>query len=305
VKILVFGAGGQVGHEVCRAAWPPSCELLPLDRSASDITKAAAVSTVIARQRPDLVINLAAYTAVDRAESEPELAWAVNCAGPAHIAAACSESTTPFIHLSTDYVFDGCKLGPYREEDAVNPLGVYGSSKEAGERAVRAAVPHHIILRTAWVYGAHGTNFVKTMLRLGLERPSLRVVADQQGCPTAAADIATAVMSIAGKIERGGANWGTFNFSGAGSTSWHGFAQEIFDLATRSGLWPLGSPPRVEPITTDQYPTPARRPMNSVLDCRRIAETFGISPPPWRTSLKVVVRELLDQNQGRGSVPVI
>jgi dTDP-4-dehydrorhamnose reductase len=305
VKILVFGAGGQVGHEVCRAAWPPSCELLPLDRSASDITRAAAVSAVIARQRPDLVINLAAYTAVDRAESEPEPAWAVNCAGAAHIAGACSESTTPLIHLSTDYVFDGCKLGPYREEDAVNPLGVYGRSKEAGERAVRAAVPHHIILRTAWVYGAHGANFVKTMLRLGAERPSLRVVADQQGCPTAAADIASALIVIAGRIERGEANWGTFNFAGAGSTSWHGFAEEIFDLATEFGSWPLGSSPRVEPITTDQYPTPARRPMNSVLDCRKIAETFGISPPPWRTSLQAVVRELLAQNRGRSGVPVI
>jgi dTDP-4-dehydrorhamnose reductase len=133
----------------------------------------------------------------------------------------------------------------------------------------------------------------------------LRVVADQQGCPTAAADIASALIAIAGKIERGGASWGTFNFAGAGSTSWHGFAEEIFDLATRSGSWPLGSTPRVDPITTDQYPTPARRPMNSVLDCRKIAEAFGISPPPWRTSLKGVVRELLDQNQGRGSVPVI
>jgi dTDP-4-dehydrorhamnose reductase len=260
---------------------------------------------VIARQRPDLVINLAAYTAVDRAESEPESAWAVNCAGAAHVAAACGEGTTPLIQLSTDYVFDGCKLGAYREEDPVNPLGVYGRSKEAGERAVRAAVPHHIILRTAWVYGAHGTNFVKTMLRLGAERPSLRVVADQQGCPTAAADIASALMAIAGKIERGGANWGTFNFTGAGSTSWHGFAEEIFDVATGLGSWPVGSKPLVEAITTDQYPTPARRPMNSVLDCRKIAETFGISPPQWRTSLQVVVRELLDRNQGRGSVPVI
>ena len=154
MKVLVFGAGGQVGHEVCRAAWPASYELVPLDRNAADITKAAAVSAVIARKRPDLVINLAAYTAVDRAESEPEAAWAVNCAGAAHIAAACGEDGTPLIHLSTDYVFDGRKSEPYREEDPVNPLNVYGRSKEAGERAVRAASPRHIILRTAWVYGA-------------------------------------------------------------------------------------------------------------------------------------------------------
>lgn len=302
MRVLVFGAAGQVGREVCRAAWPRSCEVSPLDRSAIDITNAAAVGAVIAQQRPDLVINLAAYTAVDRAESEPETAWAVNCAGAAHIAAACGDTAVPLIHLSTDYVFDGRKADPYREEDAVGPLCVYGCSKEAGERAVRAAVAHHIILRTAWVYGAHGTNFVKTMLRLGAERPLLRVVADQCGCPTAAADIAAALIVIAGHVEAGEARWGTFHFAGAGSVSWHGFANEIFDLAApRIGAWPLGSKPRVERITTDQYPTPARRPMNSVLDCRKITEAFGISPQPWRTSLTAVVRELVDpvRNQGR------
>lgn len=293
MKILVFGAGGQVGHEVCRAAWPTWCAIAPLDRSAIDITKAAAVSSVIARQRPDLVINLAAYTAVDRAESEPETAWAVNCAGAAHIAAACADSSTPLIHLSTDYVFDGSKPGPYQEEDVVNPLGVYGRSKEAGERAVRAAVTHHIILRTAWVYGVYGTNFVRTMLRLGAERSSLPVVADQHGCPTAARDIASALIVIAGHIERGSANWGTFHFAGAGAVSWHGFAEAIFDIAALR----RGTRPHVEQITTEQYPTAARRPMNSVLDCTKIIGAFGISPPPWRTSLTAVVRELLDQKQ--------
>jgi dTDP-4-dehydrorhamnose reductase len=297
MKILVFGAGGQVGREVRRAAWPASCQLVAFDRAAADITKPAALGASIAQQQPDLVINLAAYTAVDGAESEAEAAWAVNCAGAAHIAAGCSERVTPLIHLSTDYVFDGNKLGPYREEDSVNPLGVYGRSKEAGERAVRAAVARHVILRTAWVYGAYGTNFVKTMLRLGADRPILRVVADQQGCPTAAADIASALVAIAGEIDRGEASWGTFNFAGAGSTSWHGFAEEIFEFAARIGSWPLGAKPRVEPITTEQYPTPARRPMNSVLDCRKIAEVFGISPPPRRTSLKAVIRELLDHNR--------
>jgi dTDP-4-dehydrorhamnose reductase len=297
VKILVFGAGGQVGCEACRAPWPASYQVLPLDRRAIDISKPAAVEAVIAQQKPDLVINLAAYTAVDRAASEPGTAWAVNCAGAAHIAAACGDRAAPLIHLSTDYVFDGRKPGPYREEDAVGPLCVYGCSKEAGERAVRAAAAHHIILRTAWVYGTYGTNFVKTMLRLGAERSLLRVVADQHGCPTAAADIAAALIVIARHIETDKAKWGTFHFAGAGSISWHGFAEEIFDLVTlRLGAWPSSSRPQVEPITTDQYPTPARRPMNSVLDCRRIAEAFGISPPPWRTSLATVVRELVDQN---------
>ena len=291
MKILVFGASGQIGREVCRAAWPPRYAILPLDRKAVDITKSAAVSAMLARETPDLVINLAAYTAVDRAESEPGVAWAANCAGAAHIAGACDESATPLVHLSTDYVFDGRKTGPYREEDAVGPLGVYGRSKEAGERAVRAAVARHMILRTAWVFGAYGANFVKTMLRLAAERPVLRVVADQRGCPTAAADIAAALMVIAAHIERGEAKWGTYHFVGAGAASWHSFAQAIFDQAAPQ----LAACPQVEPITTGQYPTPARRPMNSVLDCRKIEEVFGISSPPWRTALATVIRELLDR----------
>ena len=293
MRILVFGAGGQVGREVCRAAWPTACDVLALDHSSGDVTRTAEVSAVIAREKPDLVINLAAYTAVDRAESEPETAWAVNCAGAANIAAACGESATALIHLSTDYVFNGSKTGRYREDDEVNPLSVYGRSKEAGERAVRAGTARHVILRTAWVYGAQGTNFVKTMLQLGAARPVLRIVADQHGCPTAAVDIALALIVIAGAIERGKAKWGTFHFSGAGTTSWHGFAEEIIDVATLLGAWPIESRPRVEPITTDQYPTPARRPLNSVLDCRKIARSFGIFAPPWRTSLGPVVRELL------------
>ena len=290
MRVLVFGAGGQVGREVCRAAWPASYTLVPLDRSAADITKAAAVSAVMARERPDLVINLAAFTAVDRAESEPEAAWAVNCAGAAHIAAVCGDDGTPLVHLSTDYVFDGRKSEPYREPDSVNPLNVYGSSKEAGERAVRAAAPRHIILRTAWVYGTDGANFVKTMLRLGAERPVLRVVADQRGCPTAAADIAAALIAIARHIECGGTEWGTFHFAAAGSTSWHGFAEAIFDLAAPQ----LAARPQVEAISTDQYPTPARRPMNSVLDCRKIEAAFGILPPSWRVGLASAIREVLD-----------
>ena len=190
MKIMVFGASGQIGREVCRAGWLPRYVILPLGREAVDVTKSGAVSAVLAREAPDLAINLAAYTAVDRAESEPEAAWAVNCAGAANIAAACGEHATPLIHLSTDYVFDGRNPKAYREEDPVGPLGVYGRSKEAGERAVRAALARHVILRTAWVFGAHGANFVKTMLRLASGHPVLRVVADQRGCPTAAADIA-------------------------------------------------------------------------------------------------------------------
>jgi dTDP-4-dehydrorhamnose reductase len=291
VKILVFGAGGQVGSEVRRAAWPSRYVVLPLDRKAVDITKDAAVAEVLRRERPDLVINLAAYTAVDRAESEPEAAWAANCAGAAHLAAACDETAASLVHLSTDYVFNGRKAGPYQEEDAVDPLGVYGRSKEAGERAVRAALARHVILRTAWVFGASGANFVKTMLRLAGERRVLRVVADQRGCPTAAADIAAALIAISGSVERGEAKWGTFHFASDAPISWHGFAEAIFALAGPR----LASHPNVEPIATDQYPTPAQRPMNSVLDCRRIEEAFGISRPHWPAGLDAVIAELLDR----------
>ena len=298
MRVLVFGAAGQVGHEVCRAAWPASVELTPLDRSSGDITKPAAVDGLIRQQRPDLVINLAAYTAVDRAESEPELAWAVNCAGAAHIAAACGDHAAALVQLSTDYVFDGTKPGPYCEDDPVNPLGVYGRSKEAGERAVRAAAERHIILRTAWIYGVHGANFVKTMLRLGAERPVLRVVADQRGCPTAARDIALALVAIGRQIEQGTACWGTFHFTGDGATSWHGFAEEIVEQAARSNSWRNQPKPRVEAITTDQYPTPAQRPMNSVLDCRKIGEALGITPLPWRKSLHTVLGEMLAPTRG-------
>jgi dTDP-4-dehydrorhamnose reductase len=297
VRILLFGGAGQVGREVCRAAWPASFELIALDRSAADIRDAAMLSAVITRKHPDLVINLAAYTAVDRAESEPEQAWAVNCAGAAHIAASCGDNGTPLVHLSTDYVFDGEKGEPYDEDDKVNPLNVYGASKEAGESAVRAATPRHIILRTAWVYGAYGTNFLKTILRLGAERPILRVVADQLGCPTAAADIAAALVAIARQIDRGTMPWGTFHFTAAGTTSWAGFAEEIIGLAHTLGAWSGGPGPRVEAIITAEYPTAARRPMYSVLDCRKI-EGFGIFPPPWRSGLPGVLHELI-REQGR------
>jgi dTDP-4-dehydrorhamnose reductase len=288
MKIVVFGAGGQIGREVCRAAWVPRHIILPLDRRAVDITNSTSVGSMLMRETPDLAVNLAAYTSVDRAESEPDRAWAVNCAGAAHIAAACGENATPLIHLSTDYVFDGHKTGPYREDDAVGPLGVYGRSKEAGERAVRAALEQHVILRTAWVFGAYGANFVKTMLRLAAERPALHVVADQRGCPTAAADIAAALTVIAGHIEGGETRWGTYHFAGDDPVSWHGFAEAIFDLAAPQ----LATHPKVEPITTDHYPTPAQRPMNSVLDCRKIHDAFGISAPSWREGLAGVIREI-------------
>ena len=288
MKLLVLGAGGQVGHELRRLGWPSGCAVAAFDRAGVDITQREAVFAAVARERPALVVNAAAYTAVDRAESEADAAWAANRTGPANLAAACAEAGIPLIHISTDYVFDGTKTGPYREDDPVAPLGVYGQSKEAGDRAVREALPEHVILRTAWVYGAHGHNFVKTMLRLASERPTLRVVADQTGSPTSAADIAAAIAAIGQRIAAGNRRWGTYHFAGGGAVTWHGFAEAIFELAAP---W-RGPPPRVEAIATADYPTPASRPANSVLDCTKIGEAFGIVPRPWREALADVIREI-------------
>lgn len=288
MKVLVFGAGGQVGWEVRRAAWPQGFAVVPLDRAAADITDGDALAALFARERPDLAVNLAAYTAVDRAESEPDLAWKTNCAGAALLAACCGDADVPLIHLSTDYVFDGAKPAPYREDDPVAPLGVYGASKEAGERAVRAALAWHVILRTAWVYGVHGTNFVKTILKHAMHEPVLRVVADQQGAPTAAADLAAALVVIAGHIARGAARWGTFHLTGAGAVSWYGFAEAIVDRAAPL----LGRRPRIEPIASAEYRAAARRPANSLLDCSKIAELYGVRPRPWQEGLAAVLAEL-------------
>jgi dTDP-4-dehydrorhamnose reductase len=280
-----------VGRDLCRAAWPAGTVLAPFERSAADIARRDAVTAVLDTRRPDLVVNLAAYTAVDRAEGDAEAAWRVNANGAGVVAEACAQSGIPLIHLSTDYVFDGEKMGPYREDDRINPIGVYGASKEAGERAVREALSCHVILRTAWVYGAFGQNFVKTILRLGAERDRLRVVADQRGCPTAAGEIAAAVVALAERIAPGTQAWGTYHFAGAGETTWHGFAEAVLGLAEPY----TGRRPQVEAITTADYPTPARRPRNSVLDCGKIARAFGIAPAPWRAPLTAVIGELLGQ----------
>jgi dTDP-4-dehydrorhamnose reductase len=288
MKLLVLGAGGQVGHELRRTRWPAGWRTVAVGHAGLDVSDRDATAAAMARERPDIVINAAAYTAVDRAESEPAAAWAANCTGPGNLAVACAGAGVPLIHISTDYVFDGSKIGSYVEDDPVNPLGVYGASKEAGDRAVRAALDRHVIMRTAWVYSAHGHNFVRTMLRLAGERPVLRVVADQTGCPTSAAEIAAAISAIAQQIAAGNTHWGTYHFTGAGSVTWHGFAETIFELAAP---W-RGPPPRIEAITTADYPTPARRPANSVLDCRKIGEAFGIVPRPWRDALAEVIREI-------------
>ena len=297
-KILVFGRTGQVATELRRAAWPEGFVVECLGRENGDVTRANDVRRVVVGARPAVVVNAAAYSAVDKAESEPEVAFAVNRNGPAHLAQACSEVGVPLIHISTDYIFDGEKTGAYVENDAANPVSVYGASKEAGERAVRQDLAAHVILRTAWVYSPHGHNFVKTMLRMGREHDELTVVDDQRGCPTAAADLARAIAGIASQLAAGKTDgFDTFHFCGAGVTTWYGFARAIFELAAARGA----KSPNVKPITTRDYPTPAARPKNSVLACTRIRRVYGIERRPWYDSLVECIDELFAAGDERGA----
>ena len=234
MRILVTGANGQLGWELSRRGGQAGLDIVSLNSAALDITDQTSIRRTIERHNLNLVINAAAYTGVDQAESEPELAFAVNRDGPAYLASACTEAGIPLVQMSTDYVFDGEKEGSYQETDPVSPLSIYGKSKAAGEMEVRQRLDQHVILRTAWLYGAHGHSFVKTMLQLGQERDSIQVVADQYGCPTYAADLADAILRIVVKArEDGQITWGTYHYCGKGMTTWHGFAQAIFDLAGR------------------------------------------------------------------------
>jgi dTDP-4-dehydrorhamnose reductase len=284
-RILVIGRAGQVATALTEASWPADIAVAARGRDRIDLAQPAAARESVVAEKPDLVINAGAYTAVDKAESEPELAFTVNRDGPAALAEACQAIGAPLIHVSTDYVFDGSKRGAYVEEDPVNPASVYGASKEAGESAIRARLPAHVIIRSSWIYAPMGQNFVRTMLRLGRERPELRVVDDQIGSPTAAEELARAVQGAAGALLAKGSDYGTFHFAGSGSTSWFGLAQAIFELAE-------GPRPRLIPIPTSGYPTPARRPANSVLDSSRFARLYGVTARPWRESLARCLKEI-------------
>jgi dTDP-4-dehydrorhamnose reductase len=297
MKVLVTGAHGQVGWELSRRGAGKGSNILALDRATLDITDQSAVKRTVGRSGAALVVNGAAYTAVDQAESESELAFAANRDGPANLASACAEAGIPLIHISTDFVFDGEKKGPYHETDQVSPLNVYGKSKAAGETEVRERLREHIILRTSWVYGVHGRNFVKTILRLGRERDVIKVVADQYGCPTYAADLAEAILLIAAKLrEFGESDWGTYHYCGKGVTNWHGFAEAILVVARQYTNLVIKE---VEPIATTEYPTLAKRPTNSVLDCSLIENHLGISPKPWNESLTKMLRQLLLNRKNR------
>lgn len=300
MRILLLGANGQVGTEL-RRSLASLGDVVPGTRDGrladgapcevADLDDPAALAALVDRIAPGVVVNAAAHTAVDRAEDERDAAFRANAEAPGAIAEACARSGALLLHYSTDYVFDGRGTRPYREEDPTAPLGVYGASKLAGERAVAASGCRHLVLRTAWVYAAHGHNFLRTMLRLGAERDELRVVADQVGSPTPAALIADASAQIVERAAGGqGPQRGTWHLTTAGQTSWHGFAEAIFDGATARGL--LASRPRVVPITTAEFPTPAARPAYSVLDLEALGEDFGITPPPWQAGLSRVLDEL-------------
>jgi dTDP-4-dehydrorhamnose reductase len=287
--ILVFGAGGQLGQELAQSAAQQNIACAALTRAAVDISDPKAVAGALEQTRPSLVVNAAGYTKVDLAETETEAAHLGNAVGPGVIASACASAGRPLIHISTDYVFDGAKSGAYVENDPISPLGVYGRSKAAGEEAVRRAAAQAVILRTSWVYGAFGANFLKTMLRLAADRDELRVVADQRGRPTSTRDLAHAILRIAPALCAGADVFGTYHFAGSGETSWHGFATRI--VAAQAAL--TGRRPKVTAITTAEYPTPARRPANSVLDCGRFERAFGFGGRPWTDETDEITRILV------------
>ncbi len=296
MTLLVFGGNGQVGQELLRALAPlgpvvattrsgkladgSECEIADFDTPEN-------LLGLLDRLRPSVVINAAAYTAVDKAEQESEAAFRANALAPGVIAQWCAAHGVPMVHYSTDYVFNGQGTAPYMEDEATAPLGVYGSSKRAGEEAVRAAGGRHLIFRTAWVYASHGGNFLRTMLRVGAERDELRVVADQVGTPTPAAliaDVTAQALQHSGKLS------GTWHLTASGQTSWHGFAEAIFAEAVAMGV--LAKAPAVQPISSAEYPTPAKRPAWSVLDNRKLQHDFGIELPAWQAGLHRVMSEI-------------
>lgn len=286
MKALVFGTTGQVAIELARNAHLVGMEIEAHGRDTVDLTNPVACAAQVAATDADIVINAAAYTAVDAAEADHATALLVNADAPGAMARAAAKRGLPFLHISTDYVFDGANTRPWREDDRVAPLGVYGATKLDGERQISAANGPHVILRTAWVFSAHGKNFVKTMLRLGADRATLSVVDDQRGGPTAAHEIAKTLLAIACAFQEGRGQSGIFHFAGAPACTWADFAEAIFAAST------LPRKPAITRIPTSAYPTPARRPANSALDCTKIRDAYGIGQPDWRSNLRTVISEL-------------
>lgn len=288
--LLIFGKTGQLGQSLASLAQSSNIPVTATARDTVDITDRASVESVIKTTRPCLVVNAAAYTAVDLAETEQGIAEQVNTLAPGLVAEACADTKIPMIHISTDYVFDGCKLKPYIESDQLSPVSVYGQTKAAGEARVRDALEQHLILRTSWVYSRYRRNFVKTMLDLSAVRPEISVVADQTGCPTSADDISSAIITAYHSIKQGDAAWGTYHVAGTGITTWYDFAVRVIDF--QSAI--TGRRPHMKAITTRDYPTAAQRPQNSALSSDLFAQRFGYRARPWHLAVKQTVDQLLE-----------
>lgn len=287
MKTLIFGADGQLGRAMALRLKADDMFYRGVDLPEVDVTNPEVVYDLMTDEKPDWVINASAYTQVDRAETERDRAFGVNRDGAGIIAKACQRFNASMIHISTDYVFDGEKKNPYRADDKTAPLGIYGLSKFAGEEVIRQSLHEHIIIRTSWLYGVHGLNFVKTMVRLGEEREVIRVVNDQFGCPTYADDLAEALASVVQTSTLNvNALWGTYHYCGMGVTSWHGFAVEIFRCIQKIKTMKVKE---IQPIKTFEYPTPARRPKYSILDCSKIEEKMMIKAKPWQKSLESMI----------------
>jgi dTDP-4-dehydrorhamnose reductase len=290
MKILIVGAKGQLGVDLMTACRNSGLDADGVDLPECDIT---ALDSLRRTMGPEanytVVINAAAYTAVDGAETDADTAFAVNSHGVGHLALLCEASDTPLIHVSTDYVFDGRQVRPYRPSDSTSPLGVYGKSKASGEDVLRGGLDQHVIVRTSWLYGVHGQNFVKTMLHHGRQRDELRVVDDQIGCPTYSRDLAAALVQIAQFVAENAAGWGTYHYCNEGAVTWYAFARKIFALA---GAYDQFMVREVVPILSHRYPTPAPRPHYSVLDCSSLEATFGIIRRSWDAALREMLTEL-------------
>ncbi|MGC8701889.1 MAG: dTDP-4-dehydrorhamnose reductase [Thiomonas sp.] len=295
MRILLLGADGQVGWELRRALLPLG-DVLPCSRAHADLSDLDGLRTLLQREQPGCIVNAAAYTAVDKAETEPEQAQRINAAAPGLLAGWAAAHDAWLVHYSTDYVFDGSKPAPYTEDDAPNPQSVYGRTKREGEQAIAASGCRHLILRTSWVYAARGGNFAKTMLRLAAERDSLRVIADQFGAPTSAELIADVTALLLHRLrtdaqlaERAS---GTYHLTAQGATSWHGYAQFVLAMAAARGMALRCTPQAVQAIATADYPLPAPRPANSRLSCAKLQTTFDLHLPPWQTQVQRLIDEL-------------
>lgn len=294
MKILLTGANGQLGRCI-QDRVANDLSLIALNSKQLDITDKQQVNRAVLKFQPDIIINAAAYTAVDKAEAKIDCAMSVNKTGVENLAIAANEFNMPIIHVSTDYVFDGTSVAPYEEDSFTNPVSIYGLSKLLGEHVLQAHYSNHVILRTAWVFSEYGNNFVKTMLRLAKDRDEINVVSDQIGCPTYAGDLASAILSIARQIHAGNKSRGIFHYCGDVETSWYGFACEIFELALTQCM--IESKPRVIPISTEQYPLPATRPQYSVLNCQKLKSVWGIKPASWHSSLMCILRKTYLRNE--------